>query len=811
MALRMLGLLMLMILLCDAESLCPTEINPLTLNPPEVVAEMNEAFEVNCTSTVEDHDGMSWIVANNVFVEEEEENFIQLQWKTLGWNEEALCKIKLNRSHDCTKQLNITVYKNPEAVHLFRTNYNDSVEQNMLQCDIISVAPVQNLVVRWYKDNDLITTNSSTNTSKTPVSESFLLMVSKEDDKAEFRCEAQLDFGKDGPQLPVYPSDTVRVSLHYAPELLGDNDVIFCVEGCNITLYCSANANPPPTFHWTHDGMVISATNQSLDIYGLINDATYSCTSTNYLGSVTKQLQINMLRNVQAKAPAPVTPTPVLTTTADCSQTLTLTPAEIVVRFGDPASINCSTSDSGFSGMGWEASEGGTGHANVSEVTWRVDKVEDWDLGPLCYISFENHQCVLSPLITLYKTPDDVFVTWSHSGPMVEGKYYVLTCNIINVAPLNKLHVTWYKGDKIVYTEMFDDRSRRPENVSSILRVTPYQDDDGAKFSCKAELHLGPKGPETPPTASSLPVTFAVEYKPVIRDCPRSFSGVEEQFSLNMVPCAAAGNPPPAVRWYRQGNLLNASEPLQRSQSGEFTVHFVNNFGTSSASVDITVEYGASIRCQPRYEVRENDGPPCEAEGRPTPVITWLKDGKETTSPPRWTKQDSGEYQLTAINNHGAANHTLYIDVLYAPVFKEGNLDKEMAPGENVTLDCSAEGNPAPVMAWKYTPAENIRETTRGSQENIIIITGATSTNAGVYECVANNKVGVVSRSITLIMKERSSGVLIIIVLALILVFLLILIAICFSQKKKKHGQYSFVETNGTDIPLTTNPVDTKA
>ncbi|KAM9843449.1 vascular cell adhesion protein 1 isoform 2-T2 [Aulostomus maculatus] len=687
MALRMLGPLMLMILLCDAESLCPTEINPLTLNPPEVVAEMNEAFEVNCTSTVEDHDGMSWIVANNVFVEEEEENFIQLQWKTLDWNEEALCKIKLNRSHDCTKQLNITVYKNPEAVHLFRAFDYDSVEQNMLQCDIISVAPVQNLVVRWYKDNDLITTNSSTNTSKTPVSESFLLMVSKEDDMAEFRCEAQLDFGKDGPQLPVYPSETLQVFPDYCSQML----------------------------------------------------------------------------------------------------TLTLTPAEIVVRFGDPASINCSTSDSGFFGMGWEASEGRTWHANVSEVTWRVDKVEDWDLEPFCYISFENHQCALSPLITLYKTPDDVFVTWSHSGPMVEGKYYVLTCNIINVAPLNKLHVTWYKGDKIVYTEMFDDRSRRPENVSSILRVTPYQDDDGAKFSCKAELHLGPKGPETPPTASSLPVTFAVEYKPVIRDCPRSFSGVEEQFSLNMVPCAAAGNPPPAVRWYRQGNLLNASEPLQRSQSGEFTVHFVNNFGTSSASVDITVEYGASIRCQPRYEVRENDGPPCEAEGRPTPVITWLKDGKETTSPPRWTKQDSGEYQLTAINNHGAANHTLYIDVLYAPVFKEGNLDKEMAPGENVTLDCSAEGNPAPVMAWKYTPAENIRETTRGSQENIIIITGATSTNAGVYECVAKNKVGVVSRSITLIMKERSSVFHIIIVsMALILVFLLILTAIYFSLKKEE-------------------------
>lgn len=87
-----------------------------------------------------------------------------------------------------------------------------------------------------------------------------------------------------------------------------------------------------------------------------------------------------------------------------------------------------------------------------------------------------------------------------------------------------------------------------------------------------------------------------------------------------------------------------------------------------------------------------------------------------------------------------------------APVFNLESYTQVVYPGENVTLECSAEGNPPPEIYWEYAPAANAIVTARGRQKNIRIMK-ATSTNAGVYLCVAKSKAGRVTRSITLFMK----------------------------------------------------------
>lgn len=76
----------------------------------------------------------------------------------------------------------------------------------------------------------------------------------------------------------------------------------------------------------------------------------------------------------------------------------------------------------------------------------------------------------------------------------------------------------------------------------------------------------------------------------------------------------------------------------------------------------------------------------------------------------------------------------------------------EVTEGANVTFQCGAEGNPTPTIRWNHTSAGNVWVTTGGHQTNISF-RGATSTNAGVYNCVATNKVGSVTRSATLMMK----------------------------------------------------------
>lgn len=93
---------------------------------------------------------------------------------------------------------------------------------------------------------------------------------------------------------------------------------------------------------------------------------------------------------------------------------------------------------------------------------------------------------------------------------MVEGNEYLLKCDIINVAPVQKLKVKWYRDDTTVHTQIYNNHSHVPVNVSSELRVTPERDYNKAVFRCEAELHLGPQGPAVIPTVASSPYIAVV-------------------------------------------------------------------------------------------------------------------------------------------------------------------------------------------------------------------------------------------------------------------------------------------------------------
>lgn len=800
--LKMLGLLMLMLSLCDADSRCHDE---LTLDPPEVVEEYGVEVMVNCSSDRDEHAGMYWSVENIDDAVEYDNSFTSRLVSMSDWHVKAECKIKLNDTYECSKDLKITVYKNPEIVAMFPVNHTATVGETQyeLQCDVVEVAPVQNLTVRWYRDNQTIWTDSFTKDTKRLVSESSTLKVnvSRSEDKAQFRCEAQLDFESYG-SLPPVSSNVRTLFVHYAPELKNDMEVVTVYADDHVTLNCEAEGHPPPVFHWTHDGEKLMESTNRLNITG-VTSTDYNCTATNYLGNPTKQIHVKVIK--WRAAPAAIT-TPQPSTPRGCP--LVLTPAEIIVRFGGPASVNCSTSAADVLSIGWESTFGGAVSNSSDTITWAVEKVEEWTIKPLCFINLgDNHQCYTMLNVTLYKTPDIVSISAVDQMLMVEGTEHFLACDVINVAPVQNLKLTWYRGNDIVHTHMVNGTSVTPVNVSSSLRVIPERDYNGALFRCKAELHLGPNGPEPVPTVTSSPHVAVVLYKPRMKACPVQYVGVEHKFSIDSLPCKADGNPAPTIQWSYEGKLINASEPLTRTQSGRYTAELVNELGSIAVSVLIDTEYGPSFSCDDRYEVEENGVLHCAPDGIPKPTVDWFKDGKKVASPPRWTKHDSGNYTLEATNKHGHAASVLHVDVLYAPVLRQGNYSEEVKLGGNVTFDCSADGNPPPEIHWNYsTSVVNVIATTRGSQKSISV-TGATSTNAGVYSCVATNKVGSVSRSITLLIKDRPKAtkghIATIWWLLILLIITLIVILVITVHRWKKHGQYSFVPDKANDVPMT--------
>ncbi|XP_054912643.1 uncharacterized protein LOC129376960 isoform X1 [Poeciliopsis prolifica] len=199
-------------------------------------------------------------------------------------------------------------------------------------------------------------------------------------------------------------------------------------------------------------------------------------------------------------------------TTASCS--LQISPSTLVVRFGDPASANCSKSNPGDSMMGWLDLQG---PSYTSVLTWRVDSLTEWSLSLVCYaLSDEGGECSSSLSVIVYQPPKTVSIRLlNHSGPMYERRQYVLQCRVEDVAPVQNLVVTFYKG-RTALAELRSNRTaeKTPVEESFSLLVVPCRGDDENQYWCEAKLELGPSGPQQPPAERSQNITATVLWDP---------------------------------------------------------------------------------------------------------------------------------------------------------------------------------------------------------------------------------------------------------------------------------------------------------
>lgn len=99
---------------------------------------------------------------------------------------------------------------------------------------------------------------------------------------------------------------------------------------------------------------------------------------------------------------------------------------------------------------------------------------------------------------------------------MSEGSDYQLTCDIISVAPVQNLRVTWLHGSEVMETQTFNETATTPVNVSSVINVTAKAAHNGGFFLCRTELDLGPNGPKPPTTSIGLASTVVhCEFPPL--------------------------------------------------------------------------------------------------------------------------------------------------------------------------------------------------------------------------------------------------------------------------------------------------------
>uniref|UniRef100_A0AAZ3PMJ0 Ig-like domain-containing protein n=1 Tax=Oncorhynchus tshawytscha TaxID=74940 RepID=A0AAZ3PMJ0_ONCTS len=261
---------------------------PLELNPPRVVVRYRDSVSVNCSTSSTDHEGMGWEDTFGGTSFEQDVNIVTWTVDNLtDWTIEPTCYITLIDSKQPSKVLPVILYKTPDSVSISVLNHSGPMvegTQYQLQCDIQNIAPLQNLVMKWYKGNEPLDNVTYSTVSKTPVDVSDTLMISPK-----------------GPQ--PHPTWSTLKSPPFsldAPKFLLGNDTVVSADS-NVSLNCSAEGNPSPEMKWNYT----AARNVKLSTEGRqrtirittatsTNAGIYICTATNRVGTATRTTTVTL-------------------------------------------------------------------------------------------------------------------------------------------------------------------------------------------------------------------------------------------------------------------------------------------------------------------------------------------------------------------------------------------------------------------------------------------------------------------------------------------------------------------------------------
>ncbi|KAL6061908.1 hypothetical protein STEG23_031527, partial [Scotinomys teguina] len=311
------------------------------------------------------------------------------------------------------------------------------------------------------------------------------------------------------------------------------------------------------------------------------------------------------------------------------------------------------------------------------------------------------------------------------------GEEAVLLCVASGVPPPR---IIWYRGGLEVILA--------PEgSKSGILRIPAAQERDAGLYTCRAVNELGD---------ASAEIQLVVGHAPRLTEPPQDVTVVLGKSVF--LTCRATGRPPPIVTWRRGDG--QALEPGRGSRIGQrdsgvlvfertapedqalYVCEARNVFGKAQAEARLVVTghglwvnreavgSGRQIASSASI-IRVLEGQPVSLTcvilaGRPLPERRWLKAGRPL--PPgsrhavradgslhldRALQEDAGKYSCVATNAAGSQHRDVELVVQAKPRIKMNESQAMEAPlrvtvkaGEEVTLDCEAQGSPTPLITW---------------------------------------------------------------------------------------------------------------
>ncbi|KAJ8037722.1 Hemicentin-1 [Holothuria leucospilota] len=374
------------------------------------------------------------------------------------------------------------------------------------------------------------------------------------------------------------------------------------------------------------------------------------------------------------------------------------------------------------------------------------------------------------------------FATNPSSGDVNIGNSLILQCSVESIPPAT---VIWqhngdpvHGGDVTIATQVIDT------HTESSLSITSVEHRHGGHYRCLATNSL-----LEGQTRYSESATVVLVGRPGFVTLPSpqvSIIGSSVTFL-----CATTTSPAATIQWLNPAeNIIQNSQRflvsggnlridnVQLSDEGYYTCKATNEYGTNTAAALLTVtstfEPVAFTRTpvDQTVELGNRLTFACEADGVPSPVITWSKqsDGSlpssRTSEPaPGWLRidqveaSDSGVYICTASNGLSTSSRSVHLTVQEQPRFITVPDDVTILEGDSITLECQGEGNPQPEISWTTPvtslgtlqspskPTANIEVAENGS----LILSSVQQEYSGIFTCLASNSISTISTEATVI------------------------------------------------------------
>ncbi|XP_067377843.1 hemicentin-1 isoform X1 [Channa argus] len=563
-------------------------------------------------------------------------------------------------------------------------------------------------------------------------------------------------------------SQSVLLSYAEVPRITVVQQVVHVSVGGDATLECRATGVPSPLVHWFKGELEVGSApfveqdvhRGTLHIRGAqeVDAGQYSCVASSSAGTSTGAVTLDV----------------------GVGPLFSEAPVDVTANIGENISLPCTARGVPQPTVTWHRKDG----RQILTQTESPSRTVQLESGHLViqsiWLDDEGlYICEAKNHLGTIKTEARVSVTGLEPPLLAQGMPIITTgvgqslsipCMLLDGIPLPERH--WMQNGK--HVQLNGRKFLRSDGSLYIEKAIP---EDAGTYVCTAVNIAG---------STNITVSLEVHVPPEINSGPYHY--IANEGVAITLSCKASGVPKPSVVWSK------GRQPMPRDQSslgsesdgdlhiprpsakdaGIYICTATSPVGYASREIQLSVNtmpkiMGASGHdntVKMAADVGTEVVLPCEAQGSPSPLITWSRNGHPippviagfTVLPSGSLKItdvrliDSKIYTCTAENPAGNVSLSYNLQIQVKPRIQPAPSLLKALVGQTVTLPCVVQGEPRPEVSWFHNGLPvPVKNTTPLRIQQVSLA------DQGTYRCVAKNSAGQETLEIKLEILEAPS------------------------------------------------------